>query len=403
MNNQIVHRGGAIGGAIGVVEAVRRAYNHRAEIQEAANVVRQGAARANAYWNNRGLYEATPERGTPKRQAMFRPSSKSSRSSRSSRFAKRGYKKRGYKKRGYKKRGFKKRNYKKRNYRGRSKGITLKTLESFWPWQEKDALLGEILTCASGSSANTSMECGTYSNGVIAGSTLGTQSAFAVKTATSSDIDQMLPAGANRLKGFIECEQCDLGVEISNAGNSPAIVKIYDCKWRKDESSDSLQRMYQKYAAALTTDGLVETHDMTPFKSQAFTSRVKILASRTIRLGQGEQTTHRIRSPIANGKSRHQNSLVESACTESWTRSIFIILTGVPIHTLGTELPTPLPIHVTSSIASLNMIWRQKIKWRLLAGAATTLTQTNNLDTTAIATNMEIAPGNANDPTTIKT
>lgn len=390
MNRQVAVRRAGLGGALySVARGVQYAYRHRSAIQQAGATARSVIDRAAEFLRNRGsaTTSTTSTRSSNLgNMAVFRSSRR--------RLGRRFLKKKNYRKR----RIIKKRKFGKRRFRkgGTSFKRVIKYVDSLFPWRQAVGTNGTTLTCSVGNLAVGSFECGNYDPGSY-GIGAGPFSAFSTYGVNNKgDINNIVNISQNNAHAQVEVEKCMTDVQISNASNSPVILRMYTCRWRRSEASANNMRLWNLWDIACTSDGITSPYSpsATPFHSPTFCSKVKILKSREIRLGSGEQTSYKVVSPLGSKRHKRHNwqALIDEPITPKWTRGVLIFMHGIPSHAVED--------HNSVSIGpgKINCVVKGIIRWRFASSGTPVTTHFYNQLPTGLPGGQEIPVGNSNNP-----
>lgn len=244
-------------------------------------------------------------------------------------------------------------------------------------------------------------------------------------TGTAGDIDEFFkfenggafPAtNADNIR--MEFEYVQLEGQFLNHCNNTIFVKIYEFKFRQSRNGyitglgvppqplDQIATPQGMLYQSLVSDGFAPANsvttppDFTPFDSPTFCTNVKILRTHRFKLGPGENRTLFLRpSHLKRGKEIKFSELIENA-SNPHSRHLLILAHGAPSHDKqGSN-------GVMSGSGFCDIIWKTKFKGRSIINTQTGLVPkvslVNNLHaiTGGLATNEEVEPGNAQNPTT---
>lgn len=210
-------------------------------------------------------------------------------------------------------------------------------------------------------------------------------------------------AWTTNLKTKIEIAWMKLKGTMTNVTNIPITVKIYKCKWRQDEGSPdvvTLAACWSKYGLSATYDNLTQNYSITPYDSPSFTSNIRILKARTIRLGAGESTVIKCKAGFNPYTYYTLNHLFQQPVNKKWTVGYLIFHHGALAH----DVTAANVGAVTTAPSRLIVTWEGKIKSRSGQGNfANNVYLHNNTLSGITSGNLETGVGNANNPTIVDT
>lgn len=199
----------------------------------------------------------------------------------------------------------------------------------------------------------------------------------------------------------IEIDYAKLKGHFTNVCNFPIITKIYKCKWRTDEGSGGLATLGGVWTGVgLQTkanggDGLTTDWTMTPFQAGRFCAQIKILSAKTKQIGPGETLNIKCKAPgIKKGKYYDAMYFAQQPVSNKYTVGYLIFHHGVPGH------DSVVAGQVTTAPSRLVGFWEAKMKTRIQQPAGQNINTTAHITTfNSLSNNLQVGPGNANNPT----
>lgn len=253
----------------------------------------------------------------------------------------------------------------------------------------------------------TSMEVGNYhvQSGYAAGTSC--QSTFIAKPISNASratvnggsinqcIDGPLVAEADdilepRQKRYLENQY--LTIQLQNSSNNVAHVQAYTCRWRRDEATSGRMTLEAMFRNGLSDQSVADINGVTPFMLPTFTSNVKILKTKRVKLNPGENHYFKVTSPL---KGTHSyESLTDSGISSRYTRGILFVFYGGLVH----DSSAGQAANVSTGPCALNIRASTKVGYRVVTQEKK-FNKVSNHQVNGV-TIPEVNPMNFNNPTT---